>query len=287
MELPQQLRTIGKEVIHNNSLIREIYLRKRFAQERMLFDGRATFNSHQSVLFFTLHKCASVYVKGILKEISQDSDITSVELDNYLLMSKLPSLNTIIDRHDIELQTKIKNLFNPKGYLYTTFRYPKIWEFIENPVKYKTLLMLRDPRDVLTSAYFSFGYTHGVPITKTKRNDFLTWRNEVASQTLDGFVLSVKEDWLRMYTYYCQNLVGKPNVLLVRFEDMVTNFDSWLNSIIEFLNLEVNQTKIAEIVNRSSQKQIKTKDYRKALQPNTINILNREFHEVLNFLGYN
>ena len=147
--------------------------------------------------------------------------------------------------------------------------------------------MLRDPRDVLTSAYFSFGYTHGLPITKAKRDDFLTWRNEVASQTLDEFVLSVKDDWLRMYTYYCQNLVGKPNVLLVRFEDMVTNFDSWLNSIIEFLNLEVNQTKIAEIVNRSSQKQIKTKDYRKALQPNTINILNREFHEVLNFLGYN
>ena len=287
MKLSQQIKFVGKEIIHNSPLLREIYLRKRFARERMLFNGCETANSHQSVLFFTLHKCASVYAKEILKEISQDTDITSIELDNYLLMSELPSLNSIVDHQDISLQREIKDLFKPKGYLYTTLRYPKILDFIDNLDAYKILLLLRDPRDVLTSAYYSFGYTHTLPITKVKRDSFLAWRDNVASLTLDEFILSVKDDWLKIYTYYCQNLVGKPNVLLVKFEDMTGNFDSWLNDIIKFIDLNIEPKKVLKIVSTANQKKIKPTDHRKVLQPDTIDILNREFCEVLDFLGYN
>ncbi len=286
MKLSQRIKSIGKEVVHNSSLLREIYLNKKFSQEIMLFNGHETNNSHQSILFFTLHKCASVYVGEILKELSQDTSITFIDLDNYLSMSKYPSLKTILDQGDTMLQTKIKNSFKPTGYLYTALRYPKTLQFVDNLHDYQILLMLRDPRDVLTSAYFSFGYTHTLPIVKEKRDRFLAWRNKIASQTLDEFVLSVKDDWVKMYTFYCQNLIGKPNVLLIRFEDMINDFDSWSSNIVEFLQLDIEPEKLKELVDIAKQKKIRPTDHQKALKSETIEILDRDFREVLNILNY-
>ena len=290
MKLPQPIKSIGKEIIHNSSLLREIYLKKRFSQEIMLFSGQETDNSpqndHQSVLFFTLHKCASVYVNEIFEEVSKSTSITSVNLDNYLLMSKYPSLNTILDRDDAIFQTKLKNSFKPTGYLYNALRYPKIVKLVENLDDYRILLMLRDPRDVLTSAYFSFGYTHTLPIVAANRDNFIARRNKIASQTVDEFVLAAKDDWSKMYNFYCQNLIGKPNVLLIKFEDMINNFNSWLSSILEFIDLEIDQKKVTELVDRANNKKVKPTDHKKILKPETIDILNIEFREIVNILGY-
>lgn len=286
MKLPQQIKSVGKELIYNSSLLREIYLNKKFANEIMLFNGHETDSGHPSILFFTMHKCASVYVEDILKKVSKKTNITPIDLDNYLLASEYPSLKTILDGDNTILQAKLKNSFKPTGYLYAALRYPKVLGQIDDLHQYRVLLMLRDPRDVLTSAYYSFGYTHTLPIAKAERKRFLAWRSKIASQTLDEFVLSIKDDWVKMYTYYCQNLVEKPNVLVVKFEDMIDNFDSWLSSIVNFSNLKPDREQIEELVNAANQKQVKPTDHQKALKPETIEILNTDFRKILKTLNY-
>ncbi len=286
MKFPQQIKSVGKELIYNSSLLREIYLNKKFADEVALFNGHQTDSCHPSILFFTMHKCASVYVEDILKKVSKRTSITPIDLDNYLLTSEYPSLKTILDGDNAILQANLKNSFKPTGYLYAALRYPKVLEQIDDLHQYRVLLMLRDPRDVLTSAYYSFGYTHTLPIAKAERKRFLAWRSKIASQTLDEFVLSLKDDWLKMYTYYCQNLIAKPNVLVLKFEDMINNFDSWLSSIIDFTNLETDREQLEELVHAAKRKQVKPTDHQKALKPETIEILNTDFHKILKTLSY-
>ena len=56
-----------------------------------------------------------------------------------------------------------KNLFSENGEIYGPQRKPLNFSGIEN---YKKIFFLRDPRDVLVSAYYSFGKTHKIPNQK-------------------------------------------------------------------------------------------------------------------------
>ncbi len=53
--------------------------------ERQLLEGRAPVvdSTRQSILFFTQHKCASVYVAKILKRLAMDSHMKRLDFENY------------------------------------------------------------------------------------------------------------------------------------------------------------------------------------------------------------
>ena len=287
MKLQKLIKSTGREVLYNNSFLRNIYINNRFSSERMLLNGKHEGNKdRESILVFTLHKCASVYVSKILQKLYKDTDITSINLEAYLALSELPSPHTIHTLDDKIFKEKIKNSFKPLGYLYAVLRDPKLLELIDNILDYRTLLVLRDPREVLVSAYFSFGYTHASPIVKSKREEFLAWRNTIVSQTVDEYVLATKDVWREKYTYYCQKLLRQPNVLFMKYEDMVSDFDNWLNTIIEFLKIDPDRKKLNKIINKAKQKQVNPLARKRKLKPETIDILNSEFREVLDLLGY-
>lgn len=70
-------------------------------------------SSHSSILFFTLHKCASVYVNKILYELVEDTDITPINFDGYFWKStKSPKT----------VEKQLKQAFKPVGYLYGPLR---------------------------------------------------------------------------------------------------------------------------------------------------------------------
>ena len=276
------IKSIGQEVLHVNPILRKIYVRKRFSQEiKLLNQKHIAQTDHQSILFFTLHKCASMYVSKLLKEILKSTNITFIDLSTYLNF-----VGQSIYALDESLKEKTSRAFNPKGYFYTAIRDPRILEIVKNQEKFKILLLLRDPRNVLTSAYFSLGYTHKLPINELKREEFLDWRNVVSNQEVDDYLVKVKQYWLNNYTYYCQNLLGKPNVLFVKYEDMTNNFDNWLNTVVQFLEANVSQKKLDKVINKARKNKVESVDYKQKLKPETIDLLNLEFREVLNMLGY-
>ena len=153
--------------------------------------------------------------------------MTPIDLDGYFWDTGKPESEVYAD------QNRLEEVIKPVGYLYCPFR-----KFIDIPKleKYRILLMLRDPRDVLTSLYFSSAYSHAdSPVLGVFKD-----RQKALSQTIDEFVIDKSDLYLQRYRQYCQNLFGKPNVLFVKYEEMVTDFNTWFNKVTDFLELNVS-----------------------------------------------
>lgn len=264
-------------------------IKDKFANEILLINGKLYPASlHKSILFFTVHKSASSYVNRILKQLVESTNIKHIDLDNYFRHFDAPP-DTV--------RKTWKKAFNPNGYLYSALRYPDILEFVGNIEDYKILLMLRDPRDVITSAYFSFRYSHSLPKSKSRRQTLLINRDKLSKQSIDDYAIESINTWLNRYTYYCNSLLGRQNVKFVKYETMVSDFNTWLNTVIDFLEIDVDQETVNKITNKvdfivkeeniySHKRQVTPGDHKRKLKLETIEILNTKFSEVLELLDY-
>lgn len=179
----------------------------------------------------------------------------------------------------------------------------------------KILLHLRDPRDVLTSMFFSYCFMHRGPVEANTG-----YRKEVAERGIDRFVLDMSSDaaaqyegdygtgglYLKhignmaaRYDRYLGEVIGRPNTLAVSYEEMVLDFPSWLRKVIARFELaDADETyrivaaRYAETVKPqgedifSHKRKVVPGDYKEKLRPETIAELNRRFSKVLDALGY-
>jgi hypothetical protein len=271
-----------------NYILHKRNLRRQFKLEILrLADRDIPQNSHaQSIIFFTAHKCASVYVNGILRKIVSDAGIIPIDFAKYLWQDGR-SIQEILASSQ-----KAEKAFKPYGYFYGSFR-----EFrpIPDLEQYKIILMLRDPRDVLTSLYFSHAYSHEKPSYLLGKQP--EWRTKALNQTLDEFVIANLPVYQNRYAQYTQKLLGKHHVLFLKYEEMVLDFEQWLNQLVDFLNLDINPQIITKIKNQANLKvntenvyahkrQVTPGDYQRKLQPETIALLNSELKPILEQLDY-
>ena len=243
--------------------------------------------TNQSIIWFTAHKCASVYASEILQKLAEDVGMIYRNYEGDL-WEKGQSLEKLIYGNDSET---INNMFKTTGHIYGPFRqyYP-----IPEMEKYKVILMLRDPRDVLTSLYFSIAYSHG--ILESQQTEAEAVREYVKSKNIDHVVIE-HSPWLRTtYECYTKCLFGKNNVLFLSYEDMVTDFPAWLIEICKNLPIKPGEQLVNELIDHavfevqediySHKRQVKPGDHRRKLQVDTIKQLNLEWQDVLKIYGW-
>jgi hypothetical protein len=130
------------------------------------------------------------------------------------------------------------------------------------------------------------------------------------AEGVDAYVLAKAPSVLRLYRQICNTLAARPNVTLLRYEDMVSRYDVWLADFLTGLTracspgdrpaLQAQLEKIhADAYARhrndfqvdhenvmSHKRQVLPGDHRRKLAPATIERLNAEFCEVLAQLSY-
>lgn len=253
-----------------------------FSTERKLRKGRDISQSNSnSVLFFTAHKCASTFLDDVFEKLGKPTNIVPVHFPNYF-----PDA----DEDNIFEDSKFLNAaFKDKGYYYGAFRKPHNVPHIE---KYKVVIVLRDPRDILTSLYFSAAFNH--PIS---RKVIIENRKKALSQTIDEFVIEHASNLNEDFKIYINNFLSLENSLFLKYEDMITDFDEWLPKIVNFIGWDNSKAVMEEIINTSSftvkkedkhsfVRNIKSGDHLNKLKPETIDKLNYIFGEVLMELDY-
>lgn len=268
----------------------------------MFFWQRSSSELSKKVIVFTTHKAGSMVLHRVLRDICEQNNIR-YHSENQPDPDRLP----------------VRKMFEGKDYIarHDGCFGPMRFYMPSRALKTANILLhLRDPRDVLTSMFFSYCFMH-----RGDEEPNTGIRKEVAEEGIDRFVLGMsspdcvryKGDYgtggnyhqhignmLERYESYVRELVGQPNVSLVSYETMVLDFPKWLEGVVSCFELPNHEetykfaaaTRGHETVKPAAEDMFRHKrkvtpgDYKEKLQPETIAELNRCFSHVLSALGY-
>ncbi len=257
----------------------------RFRTERNLCKGnQLSQSSHPSIIFFTTQKCASRYVDSIIHRLVTTAGMVHADYDAYVTMVKMP-----VEVRPFSSEANMRQAFQPQGYYYGPIG---TYRGIPDLDQYRVVLQLRDPRDMLTSLYFSTVFSHAIINPKMIRR-----RKEALGMDIDRYVLHTAKDYLKIFGQYGNLLLGRKSVLFLRYEEMVSDFPNWLDRLSVHVNLGVKKHTL-ELIKKtadfsitkedkfSHRRQIRPGDYLRKLRPETIRQLNERLEPILNLLGY-
>lgn len=236
-----------------------------------------------NIIVFTVHKAASMVLNTLLMQVTALARMPyhSPNLPGTPFFFDPPKHNW-----DADAAARIAQLSGCIGPIRRPIE-------IQNLDQQKIILHLRDPRDVLTSLFFSHCYSHyGFDARAQEREEWI-------KAGIDKFVIDKSHDYAERYDTYCDMLLGKPNVTFVTYEEMVRSFETWLIKFLSPFDLPQRSQVIKNIaslykdefkVSTENVSQHKRKitpgDYLEKLYPETIQELNRKFSRSLERFGY-
>jgi hypothetical protein len=156
------------------------------------------------------------------------------------------------------------------------------------------LFFVRDPRDILVSSYYSFGFTHGLSRVEEISARQKAVRRIIREQTLDEYVLQSAETQIRFFSILYDLSNACELSVILRYEDMIDNFDIFAEQLLRYVRL--GDDVIQSIYEKSRPK--KTEDttshrrsgqvqgFRHKLDEGTIDALNRKLADTLSLFGY-
>jgi hypothetical protein len=188
-----------------------------------------------------------------------------------------------------------KLTFEPSGHAYGGFRnLPwRLPDFAAN----RTVLLTRDPRDALTSLYFSVAFSHRPP-GATDDSDMLrafeARRANAKAAEIDTFVLERAASHARLIE---KTMANAPPHRLYRYEDVIFDKLAWVDDMINYFGLSAPRPLVARIVERFDVvpteeapyehiRRVTPGDHKEKLRPETIAILNDRLGPILRRFGY-
>jgi hypothetical protein len=170
-------------------------------EQRVVLKAKESLDKPPSVLFFTTHKCASTFIPPLLTTITRNS--------NYEFKDYAQAIWNLGDKLDIGqdqenflssfLENAADRLFFRRGEIYAPLRVPVDFSERKN---LKHIFFLRDPRDVMVSAYYSFGLTHSLPKNSKLRKRHQLRKQRILEQGIDDYVISDANYFLNRYLRY-------------------------------------------------------------------------------------
>jgi Sulfotransferase domain len=275
--------------------LRRRHLRNRFAVELSLIEGtHVNTNAHPSILHFSMNKAATQYTKSVLRRCAIDNGMVAVGIHDYAFHSHFPYLDHL---SAAEMQ-QYQHVFKPAGYLYSVFG--GMIDGIANLDRYKVVLMVRDPRDVLVSSYYSVAYSHPEPLPGSgKRDDFLAARETARRSGVDDYALAEGDGVARILERYKTLLLdAHSSAYVTRYEEMTVDFDGWLDGLLRACGLTIGddlrraiRDEHARLTPRDEDarrhiRKGRAGDFREKLKPQSIDALNARLGPMLEAFGY-
>lgn len=241
----------------------------------------------KSIICASMHKAGSTISDRILLDIIEAKGF---EIDRISLQVSASPLS----QSDLYIQYQDK--MKLAGVYYGVARGPYVAD-MPRLKEIKVITQVRDPRDCITSLYFSLKFSHPPPENPAKRADFLKRREEVATLGIDAYALTKIENYkLRMQALRDLE-TGHDDLLSLRYEDMVLNTQSWLSRIAVFVDQPLGDTLRNKLRDKldftvpkenveSQKRQVAPGDHKRKLKPETIAAISEQMKDELAFFGY-
>jgi len=241
-----------------------------------------------SFFVFSYHKFGSTLQDNIIKEILSIADIPYIDIDQNTFAQGV-SMNSVCN--------DIQSIIYPIGYAYIGFRRLFSFPLDIDLTKNKKICLVRDPKDASVSRYFSNKYSHTLPESGLFREELLTERENIKDYGIEinEFVLENSKEYKENLKRYMQ--LGKKNLKIFRYEDIIYNKINWIEEICLFLELSIDLNEIKKIVSKydifpdtenvkEHIRQVHPGNHKKYLREETIQKLNIQYEEFYNYYGY-
>lgn len=245
-------------------------------------------HERESVFFYTLHKCAStLFSDYVLKNLG---GLRYVDYASKLYNGEIVEKVTFERRGHVYGPIRVSA--NPLDPEYVRLVRPAAQvEFVRDRI---AIFLVRDPRDVLVSSYYSFGYTHGFSPVGALQALQRKGRDDIQRRTIDAYVI---ESAKRKLSHY-QAIDSLAQVCIrgtvLTYEDMIVNWAKFARSLTKFVDIE--QTVLDQIYARSRPRATEDETshrrsgrvggFRSKLRVSTVEELNRIFAPVLTRYNY-
>jgi len=262
-------------------------------QKRVLGKKTPSSNSEfDSVILFTTHKCATNFISKLLIELENETDY--IHYDYGYLVGGFVDKFKITGDYETYINPNYKFLFSKNGEIYGPQRKPLDFPGLEN---YKKIFFLRDPRDVLVSAYYSFGKTHKTPNQKNIKKRFIKERNRINQMSIDEYAIEQAEEWLLpLYKNYELHHNSECNSIYLKYEKYTENPEAFIEEIFDFLqvdlpSLAIDLSKKAnpiqnKIDNESHQRSGRSGQWKNELSLDTQRKINILLKDTLNYWNF-
>lgn len=264
-------------------------LNKLFSKRINIHSSTKTNTSdEQSIVFISLHKCATTFFTNtVFQELK---DLTLVDYQSY--------------EYTHEADLTIKPIIYSHGYLYAVLRmydrdhpgYKLTNELLKtsNLKNVKTIFWTRDPRDILVSLYYSFGFSHGLSTNSDIQAHQVARRKKIQKMDLDTYVLTEAPNLKWKFETMYEMMQQLPNHLFLRYEEMIEDFDPMFEQLSDFVGLNKSLYETMHAQSRPKQTEDvkshkrsgKTGAYLEKLKPETIKEINTVLAPTLQKFGY-
>lgn len=262
----------------------------RADQLRVLEANQLT-NTPNSTLFYTTHKCASSFMRKLLIKLSTEG--------NYVLNDYANAIWHLGDKLDIDqdkknflvqfLEKNYDRLFYIKGEIYGPLRFPVNFS---NRNTFKHIFFLRDPRDVIVSSYYSFGFTHSLPANSKGKTSVLKVRDEIQQKGIDQYAIDFADELVQRYNGFKNLRESCDSYIYLKYDDFTNNTKQFILNLSNYLNVSLNNNDIELLCKEASpvQKNIQKESHKRSgksgqfvneLKPETQLILTSKFKDIL------
>ena len=244
-----------------------------------------------SVYLFSLPKAGSMLLQWVARAMAAEVGVRFRSVMGELFAAGVDPF---------ESKPDLSGEFEPRGWCYGGFRELPGWFRIPGLADHRKILLVRDPRDMLVSNYFSVGRSHPAPGQGAMRDRYDRQRAAAQSQSIDDYVLGLAGRYAARFESY-QPLLDCPkadeNLRIDRYEDILWEKRAWVRDLAGFFGWGLSPTATDRIADKHDLRpdaeqpdkhvrQAEPGDHRRKLRPETIAELDRVLEQPLRRFGY-
>ncbi len=239
-----------------------------------------------SVIAMSLHKAGSTLLFNLLRELAPAAGLAFVSLEDHFFQAGLKQE---------QMPREAASLIRPQGYCYGGFRGLPPFDI---PIlrSARSVILVRDPRDMAVSNYFSVARSHVVP---AEGQHYMREAREAANRrSADEHALFVAPAIHRQFERYAAlGLLAWPNVATYRYEDVIFRKRDWAADLCAWYGWAIPRAVSDAVADRydvvparpdpaAHIRQVHPGNHRSELGPGTLKRLDQIFGRWLDLFGY-